>query len=594
MDSRLAFPLERNRYYHGRLLTAEDFETEQDYHRSSKRAENRLLHGAGVVCGLGVSMGKDETILVQSGVALDYDGNEIIVPEPVLRKLSMLEGYSSVRAGRNTWLCLRYDEKPSEKVAISRGNQSDIENGSQFNKIKEGFELFLSSQTPDYNTLFATITGENASVLYQDDDISVILCVPQVVRAGTEFLCDLYMVRNRGDDTVVFSLEGNSGIVETENEWLQLSYRQSPNEQRSVLRYSFKLKSSNLSGITDELFPQGAELSLEYGKRHYRNLIHITSPITVCRDREELERNPRQLGNLENHFSGSGLPIYLAKLELKEDEDGLRIEALTDLPFRQKIRGHNGADAESGKTLKVRAAARKLEYWRDPVVEADYYEDTETFSFDFALPTPDIHDYKVAHGVVDLDLPGGLRVNSRKVSEEVSHGLGPGNVEVRLAVEFLTDDGEQVVLEGNREVFRIKNFDLNVPWVETAVILYPERGTMRIGIWLHDTVPGNKVRVHYYAQKPEYDSDRMLAGKKPEIRIIPEICRVNRGEKLKMKASIIGSEDTSVVWKIKDADGGAIDANGVYEAPQTPGTYEIIATAGVDKDITANAFIIVE
>ena len=111
------------------------------------------------------------------------------------------------------------------------------------------------------------------------------------------------MVRNRGDDTVVFSLEGNSGIVETENEWLQLSYRQSPNEQRSVLRYSFKLKSSNLSGITDELFPQGAELSLEYGKRHYRNLIHITSPITVCRDREELERNPRQLGNLENHFS---------------------------------------------------------------------------------------------------------------------------------------------------------------------------------------------------------------------------------------------------------------------------------------------------
>ena len=49
-----------------------------------------------------------------------------------------------------------------------------------------------------------------------------------------------------------------------------------------------------------------------------------------------------------------------------------------------------------------------------------------------------------------------------------------------------------------------------------------------------------------------------------------------------------------MVWKIKDADGGAIDANGVYEAPQTPGTYEIIATAGVDKDIMASAFIIVE
>ena len=594
MSKELSFPLERNRYYHGRLLSAADFETEQEYNRSSKRTENRLLHGTGVVCGLGVSVGKDDTILVQSGVALDYDGNEIIVPEPVLRKLPMLRGYASMKAGQNAWLCLSYAEKECEQVSVSRGNLPGNGTGSRFNKVKEGFDLYLSAEAPDFVTLFEAEGSVSATVLYQDADLSVILCVPLVVRAGTEFLCDLYIVRNKSDDTIAVSLEGNSEIAETENEWLKLSYRQSPNDKRSVLRYSFKLKSANLSGITDELFPQGAELSLEYGKRQYRNLIHVEAPVTVCRDREEYERHPRQKGNLEDHLTGSGLPIYLAKLELSESEDELHIEEVTDLPFGQKLRPHDGSDGEGGRNLKVRAAARKLEYWRDPVVEADYFEDTGTFSFDFALPTPDLHDYKIAHGVVDLELPGGLRVNSRKVSEEIAHGLGPGNVEIRLAVESVTDDGEQVMLEGNSEVFRIKNFDLTLPWVETAVVLFPERGTMRIGIWLHDTVPGNHVRVHYFAQKPEYDSDRMLAGKKPEIRIIPEICRVSRGEKLKMKAEVTGTEDTSVIWKIKDTEGGAIDANGVYEAPQTAGTYEIIAAAGVDETILASAFVIVE
>lgn len=594
MTNELSFPLERNRYYHGRLLTAADFETEQEYNRSAKRTGNRLLHGVGVICGLGVSVGKDDTILISSGAALDYDGNEIIVPEPVLRKLPMLRGYSEMKAGGNAWLCLKYAEKASEPVTVLRGNPQGNEGNRQFNKVKEEFELYLSSETPDYRQLFEAMNGTSANVLYQDPELSVIFCVPRAVRAGTECLADLYLVKSPGNDTVSFSLEGATEVVETENDWLRLSYRQSPGEQRSVIRYSFKLKGSSLTGITDELFPQGAELTLEYGKRQYRNLIHLSAPVTVCRDRDEYERTQWRYGNLDAHLLGSGLPIYLAKLELKEVEEELRIVSLTDLPFGQKIRQKDGNDVQGGRTLRVQTSARKLEYWKDPSVDADYFDDTGTFSFEFGIPTPDLHDYKIAHGVVDLELPGGLRVNSRKVSEEIAHGLGPGNVDIRLCVECTSEDGEIVTLQGNSEVFRIKNFDMDLPWVETAAIVYPERGTMRIGIWLHDTVPGNRVRVHYFAQKPEYDSDRMIAGKKAEICIIPEISRISRGEKIKLKAEISGIEDTSVIWKIKDANGGAIDANGVYEAPQMAGTYEIMALSGADETIRASAFIIVE
>ncbi len=44
----------RTRYFHGMLLTERDFQEEQIYHQEKRRLLNRMLHGWGVVCGLGV------------------------------------------------------------------------------------------------------------------------------------------------------------------------------------------------------------------------------------------------------------------------------------------------------------------------------------------------------------------------------------------------------------------------------------------------------------------------------------------------------------------------------------------------------------
>ena len=68
------FPLERNRYFYGKLLTVRDFEIEQKYTRSSSQLMNRLALGAGVVCGLGVGISDDSTLLIESGMAIDYLG----------------------------------------------------------------------------------------------------------------------------------------------------------------------------------------------------------------------------------------------------------------------------------------------------------------------------------------------------------------------------------------------------------------------------------------------------------------------------------------------------------------------------------------
>ena len=192
-------------------------------------------------------------------------------------------------------------------------------------------------------------------------------------------------------------------------------------------------------------------------------------------------------------------------------------------------------------------------------------------------------------------MPGGIRVNSRVFSKEIAHGLGAGAVDVRLSVEFEAgEEGETALLCGNSEVFKSKSVDVAPPWVEAAAVVYPERGTMRIGLWLHDTVKGNLVRVHYFAQKPERDTSRILAQRQVSLTVTPEFSHVSRRGTLRMQAEVVGSEDKGVQWTISGEGGGSIDRNGVYQAPETPGTYEIVATASADENVRASAFVIVD
>lgn len=71
----------RVHYFHGMLLSAEDLEAEQQYHREMRYLHNRL-HGFGIVSGLdvGVSRGK---VSVEPGLAIDPCGREIVLTTPL-------------------------------------------------------------------------------------------------------------------------------------------------------------------------------------------------------------------------------------------------------------------------------------------------------------------------------------------------------------------------------------------------------------------------------------------------------------------------------------------------------------------------------
>lgn len=73
-------PPRRVRYFAGRMLTADDFQAEQTYHRQMRYLQNRL-------CGIGIVDGLDVTLVgrgveVGPGVAIDPVGRELVLTQP--------------------------------------------------------------------------------------------------------------------------------------------------------------------------------------------------------------------------------------------------------------------------------------------------------------------------------------------------------------------------------------------------------------------------------------------------------------------------------------------------------------------------------
>lgn len=587
------FSMERNRYFYGKLLTVRDFEAEQNYAGAKRRLLNRLIHGAGVVCGLGVTASDDTTLIIESGMALDYLGREIILEEPLVRKLEMIEGQELLKGRDDVYLCLAYDETDIEPVNAVGADSEE----QQFNMTKEGYRLFFSAEPPELRSLLEAAGKENVSVIYSSDVLTLVMCAPAAVCAGEEFSVGMLMIKNDKTLPVHFTMEGENSFVESDNGRVLFEYfehNEAAKKTANVIDVSFRLKAQNLSNVAAQLFPNGVELNIELGSHKYKNFISVNTDIFICADHRQLKDYLRKTDTLAKHVRGLELPIYLAKLELIGATDRVFLGTVTKLPFAQELTGKNQTQASGAGFLEVTTSVKSLEFWQKPDVSASYNSSRNSIHLDFGLPTPETYDYVTSHGIVDIATPGGIKVNARYFSEEIPHGLGPGNVDVRLSVEFEHEASGVGHLFGNSEVFRAKAAKINPPWVETAAIVYPERGTMRIGAWLHDNVEGNLLRVHYYAQKPERDTKRLLEKRQVSLSILPEVSRLGKREQARFKAVVQGSEDKNVIWQVKDENGGAIDSNGNYQAPEEQGTYEIVARASADESVAASAFVIVE
>jgi hypothetical protein len=126
--------LERPRFFHGKLLTAADFQQEQEYFLARLRRRNRIMHGWGVVSGLGVGLEKGTTVVIEPGLAIDCAGNEVVVEAEVRISLTG-------RVGRQ-YLVLCYEEVNVSEVPTSSG-------GTEFSRVRESMHIEFASHNPN-------------------------------------------------------------------------------------------------------------------------------------------------------------------------------------------------------------------------------------------------------------------------------------------------------------------------------------------------------------------------------------------------------------------------------------------------------------
>ncbi|HEV2828127.1 MAG TPA: hypothetical protein VGW76_11045 [Pyrinomonadaceae bacterium] len=132
--------LKRLRFSTGQVLTAENLELEQQYFREKLKRHNRTLHGFGIVSGLKVIVQAGQ-IIVEPGLALDCEGNELVVP-------GSQTDAPDTDALRAAFVSLRYVEMETDEipVVLNEPATTSIENCTGPSTITESVAIEI---TPD-------------------------------------------------------------------------------------------------------------------------------------------------------------------------------------------------------------------------------------------------------------------------------------------------------------------------------------------------------------------------------------------------------------------------------------------------------------
>lgn len=77
------------------------------------------------------------------------------------------------------------------------------------------------------------------------------------------------------------------------------------------------------------------------------------------------------------------------------------------------------------------------------------------------------------------------------------------------------------------------------------------------------------------------------------LNIKPETAILTAGRRMKFGYDITSPFGTSVTWRVREADGGSVDSSGYYQAPETPGTYQLEVASTADPSRVAAANVVV-
>lgn len=573
MKNTKLYPFERNRYYSGKMLTSSDFQAEQTYFNNKRRFINNLMYGAGVVCGCGVFSLDDLSILVESGVAIDGMGREIVIESSVVKKLSAIEGFESLRSNRAS-LCLRYQEEPVHTVyTMNQGGEDGQE--YEYNRISEGYQIFLMDGEDILDEFSMDTEFLTSAVLFDGDDFTVKIIMPVAVSRGRNVKMVVQVDKNSAENkkltyhgvlqVPVFltgdrehELEINlEDISLAEGESLQREYWLFT-QDAALVDTSIVLKSGTVKAYVDGIavkVPEGCSMKVMISDHKPRELVN--------REIGRMSLEMKNMGGVKDY-------IRLADLKLVRTESAYIIEEVLE----QNVKSYIAAPAqEMLRNEYLEYFVKEPELLPTNVGSLKKKEEQNR-------PYGDHQGPEVATGILEIPLGDSARRGDVRYSGEIMHGLGKGNVYVEIGYEYIADDpvmgaGTKNTIYGNPELFG--DDQRAAVDAETAVKVMNDRGSFMVAAKLLKNVDYLVLTYRWVAIKFPAGNDLGLIESYADKSISTDTPTVVLGTKEShyFHVQYNNMETCSVAYELTEPGSGEISADGIYTAPSKEGVYEI-------------------
>ncbi|MBQ3902435.1 MAG: hypothetical protein II745_03570 [Lachnospiraceae bacterium] len=578
MNNSQIYPFERNRYYPGKMLTSADFEAEQSYYINRERFLSSLMYGSGVVCGLGVFSLDDLSLLVESGVAFDGNGREIIIDSSVVKKLSAIEGFDSLKTD-NACLCLRYKEEQIASVYAAGKAEGDRE--YEYNRISEKYELFLndSSDIPPEIELETEFLVTNRFM--KSDHYLVEVALPATVSRGRNVRVSL-IIKKLSDYDVRLSLDGiletPAFLSEKGEKQLDLSVTDVTLKKGEVITRDFWAKVENTD--SDE-----TNIILRSGSAHgYENdaSVPVEKSFAVkikISNRTPLELVSTEIGrmSLEMRAAGARMDfVPLAEIKLERTDNAYIIEKVTESGVKHYI---TAPGQEFLRNSYLEYFNKSVDFVRERTTSLP--ESTREFSHSSSSDGKEpSFATETSTGVLEIPLGVNASEGDIRFSGEITHGLGKGNVYVSVGYESIEKDDALMAsarntIYGNPALF-VGQGGAQVD-AETAVRVMNDKGSFVVAARLLHDVDYLTLTYRWVAMKFPAGAEMESMEDYFDKSISAETPTVVMGIKESHFFGVVfhNMPKSSISYELTSQGAGEINANGVYTAPAKEGVYEI-------------------
>ncbi len=581
----------------GKMLTSSDFMTEQMYFNNKRKFINSIMFGTGVACGMSVFNLDDLSIMIESGVAIDGYGREIVIDKAVVKKLSSIDGFENLESD-NVSLCVKYKEEAVHPVYAVNKNSSlqteraEYSEGYEYNRISEGYELFLV----DSNTVETVFEMDQEfladTTLVSTDSYEAIIRIPTAASKGRAIKLIL-IVRKKDKSNKSFRMKCALQMPAFQTEsgshelWIETKEVQLFAGETIQMEYNLMAQDVVTEDTSIILKPETFEAYEDETEVEGKENIYMKLSVSALLPEELVIREAGKISLEMQNMAGVRDYIRLADFKLVRTGSAYLIESIDEKNVKSYIQAPSQAERRN----------EYIKYFTTNGIAKEKSDNTNSNISSYSNAISNGNSRAIATGVLEIPLGDRMRKGNIRYSGEIMHGLGAGNVYVKVGCEFMEQDRildrmSRSTVYGNPNLFRDKALISNV---ETAVKVLNEKGSFIVAAKLLKDTEFVMLTMRWVAIRADMCENSGMLEEYSGKSISPEKTTTVLGlkESYYFNVRFHNMEPCGITYELTEPGSGEITTDGIYTAPAKEGVYEIKISCTDMPLICAYAYAVV-